>query len=310
MTTLAIRATIWTCQLRPYERLKFSSGNKTLDALDLFCNLRGIGWSWSTGLKLPPERRNTSSTSSFLLSTLRKFLVYLFLFDFALYTVQSFGFSPLDPTHPITGTSIFLESLPPLQRYLRASFISFISGLVVYYAIHLMYHLLTLISVTFLGHAPEQWPPLFLKPWYTTSLNEFWAVRWHQLFRHNFIAFGGVPGLFLFGRVGAVMGAFLVSGVLHYFGLWGMGRGSDFLSVAGFFLMMGVGTLLEYVFKLVTGHRVGGLGGWLWSVLWVLVWGNMLVDAWLSRGLANSLFSPQEQRPSVLFVRFVQNHRS
>lgn len=305
MTTIATRATVWTFQLQPYRRLKYSTGNTALDALDLFYNLRGIGWSWSSGLKVPPETRNSSSTPAFLLSTLRSFLTHLVLFDFSLYLVQSFGFSPLDPTQAVTGTSIFLPSLPPLQRYLRSSVISIVSALVVYYAIHLIYNLLTMIAVSLFAHIPEQWPPLFLKPWFTTSLNEFWACRWHQLFRHNFISFGGVPGFFLFGRLGAVMGAFLVSGVLHYFGLWGMGRGSDFLSVAGFFLMMGVGTLLEFAFKSVTGHRVGGFLGWLWSILWMLAWGTMLVDAWLSRGLAGSLFSPQEQRPSVVFMRWL-----
>ncbi|KAF8905033.1 hypothetical protein CPB84DRAFT_1727385 [Gymnopilus junonius] len=308
MTTLATRVIIWTCQLEPYHRVKYSTGNTALDALDLFCNLRGTGWSWSTGLKVPPERRNTSSTPSFLLSTSRSLLTHLLLFDFSLYLVQSFGFSALDPTHAVTGTSIFLAPLPPLQRYLRSSFISILSGLVVYYAIHLMYNLITIISVMLFAHTPDQWPPLFQKPWYATSLNEFWACRWHQLFRHNFIAFGGGPGFFFFGRIGAVMSAFLVSGVLHYIGLWGMGRGSDFFSVAGFFLLMGFGVLMELAFKSMTGHRVGGFFGWLWSMLWLLAWGNLLVDAWLIRGLAGSLFSPQEQRPSVMLVRFVQEH--
>jgi len=91
-------------------------------------------------------------------------------------------------------------------------------------------------------------------------------------------------------------------------GLWGMGRGTDFLRVAGFFLMMGVGTVLEFAFKSVTGKRVGGFFGWMWSMLWILGWGNMLVDAWLVRGLAGSRFMPDKWRPAVNLLSAVRGY--
>ncbi|PPQ91017.1 hypothetical protein CVT25_013942 [Psilocybe cyanescens] len=300
MLTLAIRVTIWTFQLEPYKRFK-SSGSVALDALDLFFGLRGIGWSWSTGLKVTKDHRNTAHTPSFLLSTFFSLIINYSLFDFTLLAVQSFG-SLSSPT----GASIFDPSLAPIPRYLRSSFITFIAGLVVYHSIQMLYFFITLFSILLLRHTPEQWPPIFDQPWFTTSLNQFWSSRWHQLFRHNFIAFGGYPGFFLAGRFGAVGGAFLVSGLLHYWGLWGMGRGTDFYSVAGFFLVMGVGTTLEYAFKTATGRRVRGFWGWLWSILWILGWGNMLVEAWLIRGLAGSAFQPQNTRPSIMIVNFVQ----
>ena len=304
MINLASRSVIWTCQLEPYRRLQFGAGSKILDAFDLSFNFRGIGWSWSSGLKVPPETRDLSSTSSFVLSTLHSILIHVFLLDFLLFIVQSFGYSPLDSTHVTHGTSIFISSLPPIIRYLRSSFISTISLYVIYGCFHLVYCLLTVIAVLLFAQSPEQWPPLFFKPWSNTSLIQFWSRGWHQLFRHIFICLGGVPAFFFFGRLGALMGIFLASGLLHYFGLWGMGRGTEFFPVVGFFLMMGVGILLELAFKQATGRRVGGLSGWVWSGLWLLAWGNFLVDAWLRKGLLGSLFWPQESRPAVLLVKF------
>lgn len=71
------------------------------------------------------------------------------------------------------------------------------------------------------------------------------------------------------------MGAFLISGLLHVAGLWGMGRGTEFWSVAEYFLMMGVGIILEGFYRNVTGVRVGGLPATLWTLVWVVVWGNL-----------------------------------
>ncbi|KAH9481575.1 hypothetical protein JR316_0006102 [Psilocybe cubensis] len=301
MITLGIRATIWTFQLEPYKRAK--SNGLILDSFDLFFSLRGIGWSWSTGLKVTKDSRNTAHPPSFILSSLLSLLFHYHLFDFLLFSVQSFG----DLSNPL-GASIFDPALPAPLRYLRSSFICFLAGLAVYHAIQLLYYTATLIGLVLLRQSPDQWPPLFDAPWFTTSLNLFWSLRWHQLFRHNFIAFGGYPGYILFGRLGGVAGAFLVSGLLHYWGLWGMGRGTDFYGAAGFFLMMGVGTVLEFAFKSVTGRKVRGFWGWMWSMLWVLGWGNILVEAWLVRGLAASKFQPQHTRPSLMVAELVKHN--
>ena len=43
-----------------------------------------------------------------------------------------------------------------------------------------------------------------------------------------------------------ILDFFFLSGVLHTLGLWGMGRGGEFIKVTGFFMMMAVGILLEY----------------------------------------------------------------
>ena len=302
MTTLVMRVSIWTFQQEPFQRHK-PSNNIALDATDLCFNLRGVGWSWSKGLKIARESRNTASRPKFLLTTFLHFLFYITLFDLAHFIVVSFD--PHNLGSP-TGISIFDPSLPPIQRYFRSSLITFIAGLTIYYAIQAIFFLCSLPAVAIFRQSPALWPPLFHKPWFSTSLNQLWSSRWHQVFRDSFVNFGGRPLYYLVGRFGAVIGAFLASAVLHWVGLWGMGNGTDFLRVGGFFLMMGVGTIIEHFYKSLTGHHVGGFFGWAWTILWVLGWGNMLIEAWCTRGLIGSIFFPPGYRPAVIILHALQ----
>jgi len=74
--------------------------------------------------------------------------------------------------------------------------------------------------------------------------------------------------------------------------MWAMGRGSDFKNVGGFFLMMGVGCILEALFNKASGAKVHGWFGWLWTTVWIVGWGNFLVDAWARRGLLGCTMIP------------------
>jgi len=136
----------------------------------------------------------------------------------------------------------------------------------------------------------------------STSINDFWSFRWHQIFRHVYVIFGSRPGGALLGRPGALVGAFAVSGVMHNLGMWGIGRGTEFRSVGGFFLLMGVGAALEHGFKKVTGCRVGGLWGWVWTMAWTIGWGTLIIDALARRGLMASDFFPFGPRPGNALV--------
>jgi hypothetical protein len=104
---------------------------------------------------------------------------------------------------------------------------------------------------------------------------------------------GGKPCSYLFGRAGGVLGAFFISGVLHDLGCWSLGRGTDIKSVSGFFLMNGIGIILEHTYKSITGKRVDGVAGWIWTHTWLIGWGSLLINAWFERGLAESRFWPQ-----------------
>ena len=96
-------------------------------------------------------------------------------------------------------------------------------------------------------------------------MTDFCSFRWHQISRHIYVVFGSWPGGAIFGRPGALVGAFAVSGMMYDLGMWGLGQGTEFRSVGGFFVLMGVGAL-EHGLKEVTGRRVGGLLGWVWTV--------------------------------------------
>jgi hypothetical protein len=63
------------------------------------------------------------------------------------------------------------------------------------------------------------------------------------------------------------MGAFAVSAFVHHLGLWGVRNGAEFATAGGFFLLVGVGALIE-------GLKVGALLGWAWMI-WTTPWGTL-----------------------------------
>jgi len=119
------------------------------------------------------------------------------------------------------------------------------------------------------------------------------------------VGLGAKPLSFLIGRVGGVMGAFIWSAILHDFAMWGIGKGTEFKSVGLFFLMAGVGCILEALFKRLTAMRVGGLAGWLWTISWTVGWGQLLVDAYARRGLVGSKFVPDGYMPSQILMSYI-----
>ena len=104
----------------------------------------------------------------------------------------------------------------------------------------------------------------------------------------------------LFGRVGRIMGGFSVSAILHYFGLWGLGRGMEFSDAGRYFLIQGLGVLLEHLWKYITDRQVGGVIGRFWTFAWAIGMGQDFLDAWLCRGLGASLLYQDKFRPSYL----------
>ncbi|KAH7928258.1 hypothetical protein BV22DRAFT_1030913 [Leucogyrophana mollusca] len=311
-----MRVTAWTFAKEPYKRevvrqsephingdknheSQVSVTEAMWNAWDLIVNLRGLGWNWPRGLRIPSQTCHTDSVPIFLVLSLVRLAFYTVAFDVTSGAVRSF--SP-ETFGPAAGGTIFDPSLPPVARYLRASLISFLSAWTAYFVIEMVYQIHAIEFTLLFRQRPSQWPPLFDAPWMATSIANFWGRRWHQLFRDCFVAVGSRPLKRYLGRVGGVMGAFFVSGILHDLGLRGMGRGGDSLVVIGFFLMNGVGLALEYAWKKGTGKYVGGFGGWLWMMTWMLMWGNLMVDAWARRGLVGSEFFPEAYRPTTLLL--------
>ena len=316
MTTLSMRVIVWSFQQKPFRRVTVSSSKSPVrvdlddhvrtsgltnaiqvanDALELCFNLRGCGWDWSNGLKIPPETRPTSSTAAFILPTFISLILNILIFDVVHYFIQ--WHAPLTIGSPKGGT-IFDHAIPFVQRYLRSSVITVCTGLAVYCVIQIAYDACTLLGILVFRQHTSHWPPIFRDPWFSPSLSELWAERWHQFFRHNFISLGGKPMTMLMGRAGGILGIFFVSGLLHYIGLWGMGNGSDFPRMVGFFMMMGVGIIMEHTWKAFTGQKVRGFLGCVWVWIWVLGWAHMLVEAWAVRGVMAATFFPSAYRPA------------
>ncbi|KAI0267189.1 hypothetical protein BGY98DRAFT_1084902 [Russula aff. rugulosa BPL654] len=303
---MALRSVDWTFANKPLRRYNppvdgqhapierpLSIPNVLLDALDLICNLRGIGWSWSYK---PFPSMSTRSTSIPVI--MAKLLFKLVVFDASQYLVQYFRPTVNTPA----GDTLFDPTLSMAQRCAWATFYTVLGGVVVFVTVDVAYHIATLVGRILLRQSTWQWPPLFDRPWTSTSITDCWSFRWHQLFRHEFVVFGSQPGRALLGRPGAVVGAFAVSGVLHNLGMWGLGRGTEFSTIGGFFLLMGVGATLEYGFKQATGRRVGGLWGWAWTMVWTISWGTLMIDAWARRGMIAADFFPDRLRPGKLLV--------
>ncbi|KAH9958220.1 hypothetical protein BC827DRAFT_1136615 [Russula dissimulans] len=306
MFAIALKSLQWALarkRLRRYERpaewqhapveRELSIPNVLLGGFDLLCNQRGIGWSWSRN-PFPPTGTRTTTIPSILFKMLFKLVV----FDISHYLMQ-YTRPTLDTP---AGDTLFDPTLSIIPRFALATFFTLCAGVVVYTTVDVMYHLATLVGRLVLRQPAWQWPPLSNRPWTATSITDFWSFRWHQFFRHTFIVFGARPGGAMLGRPGALFGAFAVSAVVHDFGIWGLGRGSEFRTAGGFFILMGVGAALEHGFKGLTGRRVCGLWGWAWTMAWTLGWGTLMVDAWARRGLIACDFFPDGLRPGKRLV--------
>ncbi|KAI6125247.1 hypothetical protein EV401DRAFT_1938643 [Pisolithus croceorrhizus] len=270
MFCIVMRTLEWTFLKAPLRRRvePVSWMGVLFDALDLAFNVRGVGWNWSKGLCFPPDTRPTSRLS---------FAIYVLLSA----VFHSFLCGVLHSCHASEGT-IFDDTLPPLIRYTRSSITSTLTLLAIYAVIQMNYDI-----GTFIGDL-AQWPPIFNKPWKATSLHDFWTYRWHQLMRRSFIVLGGWPLGFVFGRVGYVLGSFLASGILHSVLMATLSWNIEWWCMPLSFGMMAVAVIIEHAFTQITGRRVGGWIGRVWTIVWLLMWGNMMVDRFARGGLLAS----------------------
>lgn len=251
-----------------------------MDALDLAVTLRGYGWDRSHKVYFPPETR-PANRRGFTLHVIKSAVIHVLLSG-VLHTVIG-SFTPT--SIGAAEGSIFDDTLPFYTRHLRATIISVCASAGIYAFIQLCYDTCTLIAVLVLGQDPGQWPPAFDAPWRATSVSSFWGRRWHQFFRRLFLVQGGYPLSFLFGRVGFIVGTFLSSAVLHHVAMVMLNGHLEAWRLLAGFGMMAPAVLVEMVFKRVTGRRVGGVVGWVWTVGWLLLWGNLIIDGFARAGL-------------------------
>ncbi|KAF9244975.1 hypothetical protein BU15DRAFT_71328 [Melanogaster broomeanus] len=191
MLLIAMYALEWTLATEPLKRRirpAKSTPSVIMDALDLALNIRGYGWDYSK--RLPRH--------------------HAFIWGIVHKAFQCFSPNIFDSLH---GGTIFDETLPFFIRYFRSTIITIIFLSSVYCNLQMIYNLCIIPAVLVLGQDPAQWPPAFDSPWMATSVNNFWARRWHQWFRRTFLFLGGDPLSLVFGSGGRILGGFLASGV-------------------------------------------------------------------------------------------------
>ncbi|KAI6037692.1 membrane bound O-acyl transferase family-domain-containing protein [Pisolithus marmoratus] len=300
MCNLAMRAMAWVLVDEPYVKLDHDNARSSngiadkantessttssnnirsamLNASDLCNNLRGIGWNWSKGVHIRSPTIKVESRLVFAVLSLSRSLLCMSIGDALDLCIR--GFAPQGSA----GWSIFDPTLPPIRRYLQSSIITVLVGFSGVSTVEMVYSFNAAACVVLFQQHPSQWPPLFNKPWFSPSLAKFWGRNWHQLFREVFVGCGYKPLESILGQY-AVIGAFVISGILHDIGMRGMGHG-DTLRIVGYFVMQGVGVALERLWRRLTGRRVGGPLGCLWVWIWQCFWGNHLVDAWAQGGM-------------------------
>jgi hypothetical protein len=285
MLTVATRTLYWTFAKEPlvrHLRPANSSPSTIMDALDLASNFRGHGWEWSRGLHIPRETR-PANRIAFAFCAFISAVAHALLcgaLHRAILTLAPVGVGPIPE-----GSTIFDETLPFLVRYLRASIISIFTAIAIYASQQMGYDLGTILGVLVLGQDPAQWPPVSDAPWRATSVSDFWGRRWHQLFRHTFLILGGHPLSFVIGRTGIVIGAFLASAVVHHIVTVVLNGQVEIWWMLLGFGMMGPGILAERAFHQLTGKSVGGVAGWVWTIAWLLLWGNVIVEGFARAGM-------------------------
>ncbi|GLB42623.1 putative membrane bound O-acyl transferase family protein [Lyophyllum shimeji] len=305
----ALRTIVWSFQPKHFWRVKsraeitpelydtsppkVRTTQLLVDALDLCCNWRGCGWNWSRHIPLPHETRSTKSTTTFAAATVGSLLLHLIIVDFSHYAMQWLAPSIAGSTK---GASIFDAGLPPLTRYSKSTALTLLSTAFISCGEQAAYDSGTLIGVLVFRQDMSLWPPLFQAPFLCTSITEFWGKGWHQLLRDTLTSVAGKPLSVPFGRLGGVVGAFLLSGLYHSLILWGSGRGTDFVRITGFFVMCGVGIGLERMWRNLTGRRVCGWYGRVWGSVWMCGWAHIFVEAYAARGVFGSIFIPPSFR--------------
>lgn len=131
----------------------------------------------------------------------------------------------------------------------------------------------------------REWPPFFDAPSTPTSVTDFWARRWHCLFRKVFMACGFEPANAavlrltrskVLGRLAGVLATFILSAYLHDMAFAAAHHGSSsfkerpltFSERWGaniYFVVMALAITAEAIFYRLTKRRVGGWAGRLWS---------------------------------------------
>ncbi|OAD77429.1 hypothetical protein PHYBLDRAFT_141317 [Phycomyces blakesleeanus NRRL 1555(-)] len=136
-------------------------------------------------------------------------------------------------------------------------------------------------------------PPIFNKPWLSRSAYELWSKRWHQKFRPGFLRIGYFPIKRLFGKqtkaghIAAVMGAFVVSGLMHDYVLLTIRGYSQFnqVGVKGyqtiFFVLQAIASIVSSPDFPLGPKQLPLWVGRLLTVSWIAVTGPLFMEPYV-----------------------------
>jgi hypothetical protein len=156
-------------------------------AFDLATSLRGTSWfggiSWNWAPKALTSRGNSPtrgmSRTRFLINGFASLLRQYIILD-VIDTINKSRKWDHAQHRPITSL--------PLVREQIVFATSVCVGILL--SITLPYTIISCSCVLFGSH-PESWPPMFDAPFSATSLADFWARRWHAIFRRVFARLSG-----------------------------------------------------------------------------------------------------------------------
>jgi len=277
-----------------YPRLSYLSSSLH-DAFELFVSCRGIGWDYGTeaGIRPPPVADPIDRTA-FLWGKVKQVTLNFIMVDLVDTIIKLIP--GLDT--PIS-TTMFRPSLPIIPIYALSTFLHCITFAGLMATGEVLWGLCALVRVGLGESTPSAWPPLFDKPWLSTSLHEFWGIRWQQAMRQAFLTLGGNPGLYLFGNAGRLIGVFLVSGWIHDIIVYDAAATTRVDSpVILFFLSQGFALAFERHFRVMSGRRVGGIFGRLWVVYWLVIASQPATNMMYQRGLSGSIIVPAPISPT------------
>lgn len=174
-----------------------------------------------------------------------------------------------------------------------------VGSIFVYLSIQGSCAFISAISALFVPSTQASWGDLpYIFPLKADSVRALWSTHWHDLFRIMFLDLAFKPTASLARRLGlprkaqkalGVLAVFTLSGLMHEAGIegmswghadqgWGAGVEGWSYATTKFFVLQGVGVILEDVLQETTGMKVQGWAGRIWAFTWVMGTGWPMID--------------------------------
>ncbi|KAF8514039.1 hypothetical protein JB92DRAFT_2720092 [Gautieria morchelliformis] len=153
-----------------------SFGERCFYAFDLLTSLRGASWSTNREWNWLPRRFHSWApppSGQFVKAGIKAMLIQYLLLDLLDTIFRSRSWDTTS-RYPVSSLSVLEQSVFPM---------CICGG--IFLVIDLAYTTLSTVCVL-CGSSPDSWPPMFHSPFSCTSLSDFWAHRWHWVFRRVF----------------------------------------------------------------------------------------------------------------------------